>query len=653
MPERASGESLLAHLWRAVGASEEVVFLTDTSGVITFVNPQFTAVYGYTSDEVVGKVTPRLLKSGVQSLQYYEQVWHSLLNGQVVHMELVNRTKDGRLLTIEGSANPIIDDHGILMGFVAVQRDVTARRAFEEQHRLARFASDHAADAIFWVGQDGLIRYANEAATTMLGYAAAELCAMSVSDISPDFPPDQFAEHFGQNFPVGKITFESSLRKKDGTLLAAEVTVSYQTVDGQSTSCAIVRDLTDRRRLEDELRQAQKLETIGQLAGGIAHDFSNVLTVILGYSEFVIDQVRDTPGLRRDVEEIQKAGERALSLTRQLLIFSRKQAVAPQIIDLNQVVSDFSKMVRRMLGEHIRLDIRPEAQLGHIKVDPGQIEQVVMNLAVNARDAMPKGGPLTIATANVVVDAAGIRGDREALPGAYVTLSVTDTGSGIPPDVLPHVFEPFFTTKPHGKGTGLGLATVHSIVKQSGGYITIDSRLGAETTVTTYFPWVDAPVDSKASVARADQAADGIETILLVEDDVAVRALCRRTLQQRGYTVLEARDVADAIGIEANHLGPIDLLLSDIVMPDLNGPDLAQRLVRRRPTMQVLYISGYTHYRAIVVDSASPHTAFLQKPFMPDVLTLSVRELLDRGGRPRPEFPRQDTRPSPVRSRQL
>ena len=485
-----------------------MIFLTDASGVITFVNPQFTVVYGYTVDDVVGKVTPRILKSGVQSQQYYEQVWHNLLNARVAQMEVVNRSKDGRLLTIEGTANPIVDEHGII-GFVAVQRDVT-----------------------------------------------------------------------------------------------------------------------ERRRLEDELRHSQKMETVGQLAGGIAHDFNNLLTAILGYSQFVMDQVADHPGLASDVEEIQKAGERACHLTRQLLIFSRKQPVAPQIIDLNQIVSDLGKMLRRMIGEHVHLEILPEVSLGHIRVDPGQIEQVLMNLAVNAQDAMPKGGHLTIATANVVVDAAVARRNTDAVHGSYVSLSVTDTGSGISPELLTRVFEPFFTTKPQGKGTGLGLSTVYGIVKQSGGYITVESQPGAGTTVTSYFPRVDAPVDAKASVAHTDQK--GIETILLVEDDAAVRELTHRMLQKRGYTVLEAGDVADAIRIEANHSGPIHLLLSDIVMPDLNGPDLAQRLVLRRPAMKVLYISGFERYGAIVLDFASQHAAFLQKPFTPDALALSVRELLDR-----------------------
>jgi nitrogen-specific signal transduction histidine kinase/CheY-like chemotaxis protein len=397
-------------------------------------------------------------------------------------------------------------------------------------------------------------------------------------------------------------------------------------------SCTIARDLTDRRQLEDELRQAQKMEAVGQLAGGIAHDFNNLLTAILGYSEFVSDQVQDNPSLSEDVNEIKKAGERASRLTRQLLAFSRKQVLVPQIVDLNQITSEVAKIVGRVIGESIQLEIIAAPSLGHAKVDPGQIDQLLMNLAVNARDAMPKGGRLTIATANAEIDAEFAGRHPGASPGAYVALRVTDTGSGIPPEVLPHIFEPFFTTKPLGKGTGLGLSTVFGIVKQSGGHITIDSRPGAGTTVTSYFPRVNPPAAPKESPARSDRAGEAAETILLVEDDLAVRELARRTLEARGYTVLAARDVADAISLERTHRKPIHLLLSDIVMPEMNGPDLAQRLVRRRPDMQVLYMSGFAHHLAVAPDATSPRTAFLQKPFTPEALALKVGALLARRG---------------------
>lgn len=629
MPEQNGETHLLAELRWAVDACGEVIFITDTQGLLTFVNPQFTLVYGYTSDEVVGKVTPRILKSGVHSRQHYDKFWHDLVNGRSIPARMVNRAKDGHLVEVEGSANPMIED-GVITGFVAVQRDVTTQHALQHRHRLAQFASDQAADGIFWIGQDSRIQYANEAATQMLGYSSDELCAMTAPDIAPLFAPERFAEHFREHFPSGKTRVETTMRRKDGTEFPAEIAISYRELERARSSCAVVRDLTERKRLEAELQQAQKMEVIGRLTGGIAHDFNNLLTAILGYSELALQQIQDNPGLSADVEEIRKAGERAGRLTRQLLGFSRRYVLAPRVIDLNQVVRELHPMAARVIGDDVQLDVVAGAPLYRVKLDPGQVEQVLMNLIVNARDAMPKGGRITISTTNVDLDEQFARRNRAAVPGPYVAISVADTGSGMPPDVLARATEPFFTTKPQGKGTGLGLSTVFDIVKESGGCLVIESHVGAGTTVTSYFPQVDASLESAVQTLQPNRSANGFETVLLVDDDVAVRELAHRILKAHGYTVLSARDGAEALTIEASHAGDIHLLLTDVLMPELSGPDLSQRLVRRRPAMKVLYISGFGHQMAVASRLVSRQTAFLQKPFTPEMLALSTRDLLDR-----------------------
>lgn len=629
MPEDSQGTYLLAELKRAVDASGEVIFVTDARGLIRFVNPQFTKVYGYTSDEVVGKVTPRILKSGIHSQQHYKQFWHDLVSGRSVLARMVNRAKDGRLVEIEGSANPVIDN-GHVTGFVAVQRDVTTQHALQNRAWLAQFASDQAADGILWVAQDSRIQYANEAATQMLGYSNDELCAMTAPDIAPSFTPARFAEHFRDHFASGKASVETIMRRKDGTEFPAEIAISYREIDGQRTSCAIVRDLTERKRLEAELQQAQKMEVIGRLTGGIAHDFNNLLTAILGYSELVLQQIQDNSDLSADVREIQSAGERASRLTRQLLGFSRRQVLLPRVTDLNQVVQGLQPMMTRLVGDDIQLEVVNGLSLHPVKVDPSQIEQVLMNLLVNARDAMPKGGRLTISTTNVDLDAEFANRNPGVVPGPHVAVSVTDTGSGMPPEVLARAFEPFFTTKPQGKGTGLGLSTVLDIVKESGGRVTIRTKLGEGTTVTSYFPRVDAPLESEALTLRSTRSVNGSETILLAEDDKAVRELAHRVLQACGYRVVPARDGSHALTVEADHTGDIHLLLTDVLMPGLSGPDLAQRLVRRRPVMKVLYMSGFGHQMAVASKLVGRQTAFLRKPFTPEMLALSVRELLDR-----------------------
>ncbi|MCD6554092.1 MAG: GAF domain-containing protein [Anaerolineae bacterium] len=392
---------------------------------------------------------------------------------------------------------------------------------------------------------------------------------------------------------------------------------------------AVRQELAERKRLEEQLLHSQKLEAVGRLAGGVAHDFNNLLTAIIGYSDLVLMSLGQNDPLYKDVEEIKKAAERAASLTRQLLAFSRKQMLQPKVLDLNATVTHMEKMLQRLIRENIELVTILDPALGHIKADPGQIEQVIMNLAVNARDAMPQGGRLTIETANVVLDENYAHQHMEVQPGPYVMLAVSDTGMGMDDETQAHIFEPFFTTKGVGQGTGLGLATVYGIVKQSGGHIRVYSEPGHGTTFKIYLPRIEEVVESDRRAPIPGESPPGRETILLVEDEDMVRDLARRVLLQRGYTVLEARHGREAFQICEQHRGPIHLLVTDVVMPLMNGRELAKRLTTLHPEMKVLYISGYTDNIIIHHGLLEPGMAFLQKPFTPAALAHKVRQALD------------------------
>ena len=383
------------------------------------------------------------------------------------------------------------------------------------------------------------------------------------------------------------------------------------------------------RRSEEQLRQSQKVEAIGRLAGGIAHDFNNLLTIINGYTELLLGRIPAEDRMSRDINEIRKAGQRAASLTRQLLAFSRKQILEPKVLDLNTIVVDLEKMLRRLIGEDIELIISPAADLRRTKADPGQIEQVIMNLVVNARDAMPQGGKLTLETANVDLDDAYAARHVGVRAGAYILLAVSDTGCGMDREAMAHIFEPFFTTKGPGKGTGLGLATVYGIVKQSGGTIEVLSQPGQGSTFQIYLPRVEETEATSPTDAPAPRHIGGSETILLVEDAEDVRDLARDILGLMGYNLMTASNPVEAIQVSQDHSGVIHLLLTDVVMPGMSGRQLADRLVADRPGLKVLFMSGYTDNAIVHHGVLDPGTAFVQKPFTPDSLSRKVREVLD------------------------
>ncbi len=391
-------------------------------------------------------------------------------------------------------------------------------------------------------------------------------------------------------------------------------------------------DITESRKLENQLRQAQKMEVVGRLAGGVAHDFNNLLTIILGYGELLRGRLAGDSGNREDLEQVLRAGERAAALTRQLLAFSRQQLMQPRILDLNTVVTEMDKMLRRLIGEDVELVTALAPRLGSVKADPGQVEQVILNLAVNARDAMPQGGRLTIETANVELDDEYARRHATVRPGPHVMIAVSDTGHGMDAQTQAHLFEPFFTTKERGKGTGLGLSTVYGIVKQSGGSIWVYSEPGHGATFKVYFPRVDAPADALVRDAQPSETLRGTETILLVEDSDALRSLVERVLGDAGYAVRVSRDGTEALQIIEKHAGTIHLVLTDLVMPGMSGRELAAHVARRRPGTKVLYMSGYTSEGITGLGTTGIGDAFLQKPFTSAALAAKVREVLDTPG---------------------
>ncbi|MBN9520301.1 PAS domain S-box protein, partial [bacterium] len=487
----------------------------------------------------------------------------------------------------------------------------------------------HAAPvAIHTTDLEGKVRLWNPAAERLFGWSAAELLGRPLPPLA-----DAPAGTDTTLPPGGSIQgMPTKCRKKDGGLI--DVSLSTAALRGASGevfgSLGIGMDLTEQRSLEHQLRQAQKMEAVGQLAGGVAHDFNNLLTVITGYCGIVRDGFGDRHPAAEHLDEIQRAGERAAGLTRQLLAFSRKQLLQARVLDLNDALTDVQRMLARLIGEDIHLFTSLAPDLGRVKVDPGQIEQVLVNLAVNARDAMPTGGRLTIETSEVWVGDGGHPASADLPPGRYARLAVTDTGCGMDARTLARVFEPFFTTKEVGKGTGLGLATVYGIVKQSDGHVRATSAVGRGATFEIFLPVVaDAP---PAEPAARPPAPGGHETVLLAEDEDAVRALARHVLQSKGYTVLEATDGEDAIRVMERAATPVDVLLTDVVMPRLGGRALAEAVSSRHPNVGVLYISGYTDDAVLRNGVMRSESTLLQKPFCPDDLLYKIRDVLDRTG---------------------
>jgi two-component system cell cycle sensor histidine kinase/response regulator CckA len=512
-----------------------------------------------------------------------------------------------------------------------------------ESERLYRSTFDEAPVGIVHVGLDGQWLRVNRRVCEKLGYSGEELQApgaralVQMADDLEAVATDARADEQLLDGTIDRfVAEERRFRRRDGTFLWARlyVCVHRNAQRVPQHFIAVMEDITERRTLETQLRQANKMDAIGALAAGVAHDFNNLLSVILSYSEMLASGLTDGDPMRTDLEQINEAGIRAVDLTRQLLAFSRQQVLQPRIVDLSEIVGGTGKMLRRILGEDVQLGTTCASGLRKILVDPGQVEQIIMNLAINARDAMPAGGKLTIETSEAMLDEAYAAEHVGVVPGAHVMLAVSDTGSGMDKATLARIFEPFFTTKPLGKGTGLGLSTVFGIVKQSGATIWVYSEEGVGTTFKVFFPLAtDDALTHTTLPPSSNSTFRGAETILLVEDEEPVRSLARMILQRYGYTVLDAQSGGDAFLLCEQHGATIHLLLTDVVMPRMSGRQLAERLLVVRPAMKVLYMSGYTDdavMRHGILDST---VSFVQKPITPDALARKVREVLDSARR--------------------
>ena len=515
----------------------------------------------------------------------------------------------------------------------ATQAAESAAQAEEQAHRLSAIV-DWSDDAIITKDLRGVIQSWNPAAERIFGYTAAEMVGQSVLRL---IPPELHAEEQEILAQIARgehvAHYETPRVRKDGQRITIALTVSPIRDAGGALigASAIKRDITRQHSLEEQLRHSQQLDAIGQLAGGVAHDFNNVLAAISGYVGLLLRGLGPADARRNDALGIQEAVERGASLTQQLLAFGRKQVMQPELVDLREVLDDTGRMLQRLIGEHIDLAIVPGPILSPVLCDRGQLNQVIVNLALNARDAMPRGGRLTIEARDVPLTEEYSASHLGVTAGHYVLLAITDTGAGMTPEVQARIFEPFFTTKPQGKGTGLGLSTVFGIVKQLGGHIFVYSEPGQGTTFKVYLPRAEGAVLATPGPA-AEPDVGGTETVLLVEDNRAIREIIGRILQMSAYTVLEAGTPAEALALAGQQAGPIHLLLTDVVLPGLSGRELADRLLAQRPGLLVLYMSGYPGDAIVHQGRLDADTEFLQKPFSTDVLLRRVREVLGRGG---------------------
>ncbi len=726
------------------------ILVVDLEGRVQDFNRQFLRTWGMSAD-LIKEVRREDLISAFNQISGMQHVLAQLKDpeGFVRRISEIYQTPDvatfdvlefldGRV--VERYSQPQRID-GVPVGRVWSFRDVSARRTAERSLQLTQFTVDRAVDSVFWVNPDGEILYVNEAACKTLGFERSELVGKTVSDIDPNFPADQWQAHWEEVKSRGSFTFESDHARKDGRVIQTEVTVNYLQYEGREYNCAVMRDITLRRKTEaqrdrlwnqspdlmcicdlhgvirqanpawehllnwkeddlkqqswlqyvhmddceqtqrslqsvvrgdavtdlthrlrnskgewhwiswniipvlneevfyafgrdvtearhlaEQFQQSQKMEAIGRLAGGVAHDFNNLLTVINGYAEMLLTDFVVGEPYREPVAEIKRSGERAAELTSQLLAFSRRSLIAPRILNLNVIVESTGKMLKRLIGEDIQLTIELDWELPGIVGDQGRLEQVLMNLAVNSRDAMPKGGRLSVETHRVAVPDFQHPDEPAMTPGEYVCLKVIDTGEGMSDEVRARIFEPFFTTKEIGKGTGLGLSVVHGIVSQFGGTIFVDSEQGCGTTISIYFPAAAASSEDSAETPTAIVPGHVRETVLLVEDDDAVRTITVIALENAGFRVLAAESAVNAITLARPQISQIDLLITDVVMPRMGGRELADTIHTMRPELPVLYISGYTE-DAIAQDGV--RTAFLQKPFTPLTLVRKAREVLD------------------------
>jgi PAS domain S-box-containing protein len=626
---RASEERLRAAFRTG---SDAYVIVSRDDGMILDVNDRFEAMYGYTRGEAVGH-TSLALGLWAAPEERDRLLAQLAAAGQVHNLPVQARRKGGETFPVLYSVSALDLDGAALM--FGVIRDVTEQQRTQDELRRSeanyRDLVQHAPLGIYRVTQAGRFLMVNPALVRILGYDSAEAVLALDMNTQVYADPADRARFLTEFAAREAAAAETEWMRQDGKRITVRILARW--VPGPEGAMdhieAMVEDVTEQRSLEAQFRQAQRLEAVGRLAGGVAHDFNNALTAIIGFSDLLLAEVPADDARSQDVEEIRKAARRAADITRQLLAFSRKQVLQTEVLDLNDLVNGLLKMLQRLLGEDVRLAFAPGYAVGAVRADPGQLEQVIMNLAVNSRDAMPQGGRLTVETANAELDAAYCREHPDAVPGRFVMLGVTDTGVGMSPEIRSRIFEPFFTTKEVGKGTGLGLATVYGIVKQSGGHIGVYSEPGSGTAFKIYLPRAEQPAAPAPEDAPEPDTPGGAETVLVVEDDSGVREIVTTALTRKGYRVLSAAEGAAAIDLARAHAGEIPLLLTDIVMPGMTGRDIARALTAARPGIRVLYMSGYTDDAVVRHEVLEADTPYLPKPFTTRALAQKVREVLD------------------------
>ncbi|HEV8130934.1 MAG TPA: PAS domain S-box protein, partial [Acidobacteriota bacterium] len=644
--ERKGMEESLRLQSQILEATANGVVLTDRRGTILWVNPAFTSLTGYMAEEALGQ-NISILKSGRHPRDFYVNLWDTILAGKVWHGEMINRRKDGSVYPEEQTITPVRSQLGEITHFIAIKNGTSRRKeaeeALRESEKKYRELVNDVNDGICVVDCLGTIKFANQALAKIHGFDSPEsLLDRKFFDFLAPSVLSDIRSLFETSIATGEqpelITTE--IVRPDGTHAFLEVKPAPIIHEGKTVGTrSIVRDITqrvkaeeDRRILEGQIVQMQKMEAIGLLAGGIAHDFNNLLTGIIGYSTLLVDQVGRESSIGRDLVEVIELGNRGATLTRQLLAFSRKQSLQPVVLSLNDVVHSTIKMLGRVIGEDIELRFCPSPDLWSVRADPSQMEQVLMNLSVNARDAMPDGGRLVIEVSNTTIGREFADTHEWTEPGSYVMLAVSDSGCGMDAETQKRIFEPFFTTKEVGKGTGLGLSTVYGIVKQHNGHILVYSEVDKGTTFRIYLPRASGKAQNLAIDFESGALSRGTETVLLAEDQGPVRAIVKTSLEAQGYTVLTASCPEEAEALFLQNRQRVALLLTDFVMPGRSGRELYERLLEMQPTLKVLYMSGYTEMAMSNSRALDPGAPFLSKPFTPARLVRKVREVFDGNG---------------------
>jgi two-component system, cell cycle sensor histidine kinase and response regulator CckA len=633
--ENKRSEEHLLRLAQALQNSSEMICMGDRAGRAVFANEALLEASGYREEELLGKPLPETLISGASPTSLAEEIRLSIVRDGKWSGECLQGCKKGPDLPVSLSIGLIKDRNGLVTGTYGISHDVSERKRAErelaERTEFLNSLIENCPVGIVAIGSDHSVKLCNPTFEKIFGYWEQDIVGRPLYELltTPEIRAEVDTNRL--RFREGKATHTVTKRaRSDGSLVDVEAwAMPLGPFSNPTGAVVLYQDITERKRIEQQLRQAQKMEAVGQLAGGIAHDFNNLLMVILGYANVLSAHPDVGEDLQRKVKEISKAGNRAASLTRQLLAFSRQQVLEPKVLNMNSVVEDVKKMLRRLIKEDIALLTDLDPALGRMKADQGQIEQVIINLAVNARDAMPQGGTLTIKTNNIEVGETSMTTHEPMPRGSYIGLTVSDTGTGMDAETQSHAFEPFFTTKEQGKGTGLGLATVYGVVKQSGGFIRLTSQVGQGTTFEIFFPRVSELVEDFPKDTNRTSLTGGSETILLVEDDKALRALILSSLREAGYTVIEASEGVAALKIATRQAGAIDLVLTDVVMPGMSGTQMAEKISAEYPHTKILYMSGYSESAGGHQEILRQGRTLLQKPFDLRSLARQVREILN------------------------